>query len=153
MQELFESVRAACPTGIWSKAVDLVRLFAVTQQSADSTQITCRVRRADRAIPATVQLYPDDAEWDCDCESRAPCCEHVAAAIIALRKAGAEGRGLPAAMSSAANLGYRLTRYQGELKCERFIAMPDGTKVPLRVSLATSLTQASGIDLTPTQED
>lgn len=154
MQELFEAIRAKCPPGLWSKAVDLVRHFAVTQQSAEADQIICRVRRTDRAIPATVQLYPEDAEWDCDCESRAPCCEHVAAAMIALRKAGTEGKGLPAAMSSAANLGYRLTRHQGELKCERFIAMSDGTKLPLRVSLATTLTtQASGFDLTPTQED
>lgn len=153
MQELFEAIRAKCPPGLWSKAVDLVRHFAVTQQSAEADQIICRVRRTDRAIAATVQLYPGDAEWDCDCESRAPCCEHVAAAIIALRKASADGKELPAAMSSAANLGYRLTRHQGELKCERFIAMSDGTKVPLRVSLATSVTQASGFDLTPTQDD
>ncbi|HMA93984.1 MAG TPA: DEAD/DEAH box helicase [Polyangiaceae bacterium] len=154
MQELFESVRAACPSGIWSKAVDLVRLFAVTQQSADSTQITCRVRRADRAIPATVQLYPADAEWDCDCESRAPCCEHVAAAVIAIKKARSEGKPLPETMTSAANLGYGFRRLSGELACERQIVRSDGSKAPLRVSLASVVTQhAAGFDITPSQND
>lgn len=154
MQELFESVRGACPPGIWSKAVDLVRHFAVTQQSADSEQITCRVRRTDRAIPATVQLYPADAEWDCDCESRAPCCEHVAAAVIAIKKARADGKALPETMTSAANLGYGFRRQAGELVCERQVVRADGTKAPLRVSLATVVTQhAAGFDITPSQND
>lgn len=154
MQELFEAVRAKCPSGLWSKGVELVRHFAVTRQSAEAGQITCRVRRSDRAIAATVQLYPEDAEWDCDCGSRTPCCEHVAAAVIALKKADAEGKSLPEAMSSAANLGYRLVRFQGELKCERFIVTSDGTKVPLRTTLASAVANpASGFDLTPTQED
>jgi hypothetical protein len=154
MQGLFEAVRAACPSGIWSKAVELVRVFAVTQLSADGAEIVCRVRLLDRAIPATVQLYPEDAEWDCDCPSKAPCCEHVAAAVIAIRKAQTEGKALPQAMSSTANLGYRFGRYQGELKLDRLVLRADGTKVPLKVSLASVVADhATGLDLAPAQED
>ncbi len=154
MQGLFEAVRAACPSGIWSKAVELVRLFAVTQQSADGAEIVCRVRLLDRAIPATVQLYPEDAEWDCDCPSKAPCCEHVAAAVIAIRKAQAEGKAMPQAMSSSANLGYRFSRFQGELKLDRLVVRADGTKVPLKGSLASVVAEhATGLDLAPAQED
>lgn len=154
MQGLFEAVRAACPPGVWSKAVELVRVFAVTQQSSTDSEIVCRVRLADRAIPATVQLYPEDAEWDCDCPSRAPCCEHVAAAVIALRKAETEGKAMPQAMSSAANLGYRFSRFQGELKLERLIVRGDGTKVPLKVSLSSVVAgHAEALDFAPSQED
>jgi len=154
MQGLFEAVRAACPPGIWSKAVDLVRQFAVTQQNTDGPEIRCRVRLADRAIPATVQLYPEDAEWDCDCPSRAPCCEHVAAAVIAIKKSQADGKELPQAMSSAANLGYRFSRYQGELKLDRLVVRNDGTQVALKVSLASIVAEhRAGLDLAPSQED
>jgi superfamily II DNA or RNA helicase len=154
MQELFEAVRAACPSGVWSKGVELVRQFAVTKQSSDSTPIICRVRMTDRAIPATVQLYPEDAEWDCDCAARTACCEHVAAAVIAIKKAQAGGKALPDAMSSAANLGYRFSRLQGELKLEQLVVRSDASKVPLRGSLASVVAQhAAGLDLAPTQED
>jgi superfamily II DNA or RNA helicase len=154
MQELFDAVRAASPPGLWSKAVELVRHFAVTQQSAGAGDLVCRVRVTDQVIPATVHLYLEDAEWDCDCPSKAPCCEHVAAAVIAARKAKAEGKALPEVMSSVANLGYRFSRYQNELRLEPILVRSDGTKVPLKVSLSSIVSQhGSGIDLTPTQED
>lgn len=154
MQGLFEAVRAACATGTWSKAIELVRHFAVTQQSAENGVISCRVRLLNRAIPAEVHLYPEDAEWDCDCESRAPCCEHVAAAVIAIKRAQTEGKPLPAAMTSSANLGYRFLRHQGELRVERLLVRADGTKTPLKLGLATIISQhAAGFDFAPSQED
>jgi hypothetical protein len=154
MQELFEAVRAACSSGVWSKAVELVRLFAVMQQSSQGREFVCRVGNRDQSGFVTVQLYPEDVEWDCDCESRAPCCEHVAAAVIALKKARTEGKALPDAMTGDAKLGYRFARAQGELALERFVVRSDGRRVPLKVSLATMVTQhMGGFDLAPTQED
>jgi hypothetical protein len=159
MRELFEAVRAACPSGTWTKAIELVRHFAVTEEhtakpDASDKILVCRVRRTDRAIPAVVQLYPDDTEWDCDCESRVPCCEHVAAAVIALKKARSEGKPLQAALTSVSNLGYRFSRAETGLRLERFVIRSDGSRIPLRMTLASAVAQrATGLDFSPTQID
>ncbi len=154
MDELFKAVRSSCSPGTWSKAVELVRRFSVTGERADDEEIVCRVKETGRVVPRTVQLYPDDEEWACDCESRAPCCEHVAAAVIAVRKARAEGQELPVGRSHDAKMVYRFSRYRGELSLERVIIKQDGSEVPLDKTLASAVaTKNMGVELTPSQSD
>lgn len=154
MDELFQAVRSNCPAGLWSRAVELVRRYAVTGESAEEDEIVCRVKATGRVVPFTVQLYPQDEEWTCDCPSRAVCCEHVAAAVIAVRKARADGEELPRGRSHEAKLVYRFSRYRGELSLERVLIKQDETELTLQTTLASALaTKSAGVDLSPSQED
>ncbi len=154
MDELFTAVRSACSAGTWSKAVELVRRFAVNGESQDETEIVCRVKAPQRVVPLNVQLYPEDEEWACDCESKAPCCEHVAAAVIAVRKANADGHALPSAGDHSARLVYRFSRHRGELSLERVLVKPDGSEQPLEVTLSSAVaTKSAGLEITPSQQD
>jgi superfamily II DNA or RNA helicase len=154
MEELFEAVREACPAGTWSKGVELVRRFAVSGVSSSDEEVTCRVLVPERAVPFTVQVYPGDAEWDCDCQSRLPCCEHVAATVIALRKAQAEGKELPEGKTGSGRLVYRLGVERGQVSLHRVIVRGDGSEIPLKVNLASALVRgAAGASVQPSQHD
>ena len=94
VQAIFERVRAEAERSAWSAGVELARANAVTQERASGGERVLRVRPNDGLIHPTVLLYVDDAEWECDCGGDDPCA-HVAAAVIALRRAQQEGRELP----------------------------------------------------------
>ena len=74
------------------------------------------------------------AEWDCDCAGRDDACEHVAAAVIALRRAREQGRDLR--VNDAGRIGYRLTRAGSGLALERVVVTAAG-EVPLLTSLVS----------------
>ena len=84
MDELFGAVRKLCPTDAWSLGVSLSRQGAVYFESSDPSEAIARVEVPGAPVAPRVELYPEDAEWECDCESRLDACEHVAAAVIAL---------------------------------------------------------------------
>lgn len=154
LDELFDAVRGACSAGTWSKAVELVRRLSVSSDGALDGEILCRVNVPNRVVPHTVQLYPDDAEWACDCTSRAPCCEHVAAAVIAVRKARAEGRELSRGKSHGGRLMHRFSRHRGELSLERVLVLGDGKEKPLTTTLASAVaTNRAGLGVSPSQQD
>jgi hypothetical protein len=154
MDELFTAVRQACSANMWSRGVELTRRFAVSGVSASDEEVICRVKLPDRMLPVTVQLYPEDEEWDCDCQSRTPCCEHVAAAVIAVRKAHAEGLELPRGSSAEAKLVYRLSRHGQELSLKRVLIKSDGSETLLSGSLASAVARkTTGVDLAPSQGD
>ncbi|MEN9578647.1 MAG: hypothetical protein RJA70_1656, partial [Pseudomonadota bacterium] len=121
MDDLLAAVRRACSANTWSSGVELARRLEVTGVSADDAEIVCRVKIRDRLLPYTVTLYPEDEEWDCDCQTRAPCCEHVAAAAIAVKKARSSGDDLPQGRQTHARLLYRFSRLRGELCLKRVL--------------------------------
>lgn len=154
MEELLSAVRSACPANVWSRGVELARKLAITGVSDADGEVVCRVKGADRTIPFTVRLYPEDAEWDCDCGARSACCEHVAGAAIAVNKAQASGQRLPEGRSQGAKLVHCFTRHRGHLSLERVIRWEDGRQKPLRATLATAVaTQSEGVELSPSQQD
>ncbi len=130
-----------------------MRRLAVSGVSADDEEIVCRVKVPNRVVPHAVLLYPEDEEWDCDCETRAPVCEHVAAAVIAVNKARTQGDELPKGRSTEAKLVYRFSRHRGELKLERILTKADGSEEPLKTSLASAVARQSQGELSPSQED
>ncbi len=154
-------VRKACPPGLWSQGVNLVRAGAVTLSAESGSEATLRVKERGRAVSPTVVLYLEDGEWACDCESRAACCSHAAAAAIAFAQGasaeqtpvegGAEAEAAPAA--PAATLGYRLGVQHGALQIDRVVRR-GGSESPLPLGLADRI--ARGITdppLDPTHDD
>jgi superfamily II DNA or RNA helicase len=154
IEETFKAIRQACSAGTWSQAVELVRASAVAGISEDEDEIVCRVRTPSRVVAPTVHLYPTDEEWDCDCDSKAPCCEHIAAAVIAVRRAHLEGSTLPNDGRAGAHLAYRFKTAREHLILERFVVKQDGEAALLDRSVAGIASSASDTRrLTPTQSD
>jgi len=68
---------------VWSRGVSLARRGAVFGESRTEDEWCFRVRLPSDAIAPRVILYPEDSEWDCDCDGPMDPCEHVAACAIA----------------------------------------------------------------------
>jgi superfamily II DNA or RNA helicase len=135
MKPLFEAVREACSRRAWSRGVELARAGAVSAASGDAGEVLARVVTPGRVVAPAVALRPAQALWDCDCRSLEDPCEHVAAAVIALRRALESGEELPQGPGAVGALGYRLRRAAGGLHLER-VVVDGGGEVELRGTLA-----------------
>jgi superfamily II DNA or RNA helicase len=153
VQALFDRVRAAAERSAWSSGVELARADAVTQERSSGGEIVLRVRPNRGLIHPTVLLYADDGEWECDCGDDEDPCAHVAAAVIALRRAQQEGRTLAAAAEAGGAIGYRFTTQPTGLALTR-VVVGSGGETPLPVSLAAlGSGRAAGPRVSPTQSD
>jgi superfamily II DNA or RNA helicase len=124
---LFDEVRGACSAAVWSRGVELVRAEAVSDESGAADEIALRVSTRGGLLSSRVVLYPERDDWECECASREAVCEHVAAALIALRRAGREGRPLGPAAGDVGRVGYRLARDPEGLALERVVAAGGGS--------------------------
>ncbi len=107
----FAAVRKACPPAIWSRGVELVRQGAVIGERAQGRELDLRVSMQGGMVAPLVTLFPDDAEWSCECPSAAAACIHVAAAVIAVKQAEEKGESLfaPKSEQTTGYIGYRFT--------------------------------------------
>ncbi len=153
IQTLFEAVRESCSSGAWSRGVELTRSDSVSGERANDGAVEIRISTRGGLICPLVTLYPSDEDWDCDCASRENPCEHVAAAVIALRKARKEGLELPLGGGTAGRVGYRFSRKAAGLALERVVVAGKDSP-PLRVALATVASgQVDGPEFLATQAD
>ncbi len=153
MQALFDTIRDACGPGIWSRGIELARQEAVEGESASDEMIVVRVTTRGGLLAPRVQLFPDDEEWDCDCDGNDDPCDHVAAAVIALRQARQAGNALPVSSRPTARIGYRLTRRSGGLHFDR-VAVIEEREVPLEGSLvAIAAGKIDGPDFAASEAD
>lgn len=113
VQPLFESIREACERASWSRAVELTRSGTIAGVQADGEQVVIEISPAGSLTSRTVTLYVEDEDWGCDCGSTDDACEHVAAAVIALKQARKMGKVMPEAPASVARIRYLLTRSGG----------------------------------------
>jgi superfamily II DNA or RNA helicase len=165
LKALFDAIRAAAPSAEWSTGVSLARDGKVLVEAEASDEVTLRVLLGSRIRSPEVILYPEDADWQCDCGTRVRACAHVAAGVLALRQGTTPDAPVTASASPAtppsgrppatpspaparrrelahARLGYRFTT-SGDLLCfARSLQRidPDGKpqrEVPFRDSVAT----------------
>ncbi len=133
---LFETVREACSSRAWSRGVELSRADSATGERADVKEIAIRVSTRGGLVCPLVTLYPADDDWDCECGSLENPCEHVAAAVIALRKARQEGLQMPTSGNERGRIGYRFSRQKAGLSIDR-VVVAGADSPPLRVALAS----------------
>ena len=137
LSELYEAIRKVTGPPVWSAGVKLARRDAVIGETADEEEIELKVTTGRGLLALSVSLYPRDAEWCCDCNSRAPACEHVVASVIALRQAREAGQALPTPAAAVGHIRYALTRRGAELWFDRAVIL--GAEVlPLEVSLTAA---------------
>jgi superfamily II DNA or RNA helicase len=135
MQALFEEVRDNCSPKTWSRGVELSRAGAVIGEQNDGKEIVLKVATQVGMAYATVTLWPKTVGWECDCKTAEEVCAHVAAAVIAFRRAQQEGKALPAPKAPPGRVGYRFTRLERYLVFERLLIRGDRAQV-LEGSLA-----------------
>ena len=130
-------MQSACPKSIWSRGVELARAEGVSRESGTRDEVVLRVVAPGRVVTPRVVLYPGDEEWECDCGERADPCAHVAAGVIALRRAEREGRSLAsgAASGGPVQLGYRFERTADGLRFHR-VTVEGDTESPFTTTLA-----------------
>jgi superfamily II DNA or RNA helicase len=126
--ELFERIRETCPPDAWSRGVTLAREGAVAVERSDAEETVARVTLRGTALTPTVCLFPEDGEWECDCESPLVACEHVAAVVIALRQGTLSKDG-------PRRLEYRLSRTPEGLSLTRGVTDDAGSH-PIEMPLA-----------------
>ncbi len=125
LEELFEAVRSACSAATWSRGVELVRAEAVSGEAGSGDEIALRVATRGGLVAPRVSLYPEQSDWECECPSREQACEHVAAAVIALRR-GLEQAGTQD--PTLGRIGYRLSRCPEGLALERAVVSDAGSQ-------------------------
>jgi superfamily II DNA or RNA helicase len=124
----------------------------VVAEAVTEAEATLRVASRDRAAAAVVKLWPEDEDWLCDCGAPSPC-EHIAAAVIALRRAKESGKPLTVAAIERAVVTYRFHRRDGALALERGLRA-GATESPLGVPLTAILAgRAPGPALNASKED
>jgi hypothetical protein len=137
--KLLEAVRKEARPGIWSTGVNLSRAGAVALQAQTASELELRVRAPGRPVAFTVNLYPNDEAWECDCPSRVDPCEHVVAATLSIQQAEKADKPLEATTNRWSRVVYRFTRVEGGLQIHRALAHADGTEEPLEEGLAAVL--------------
>jgi len=152
-QSLFEAVREACSSSAGSRGVELSRSDCATGERAEAGEVAIRISTRGGLDCPLVTLYPSDDEWDCECASREDACEHVAAAVIALRGARQKGLELPIEGERRGRIGYRFRRHNAGLSLERVVNAGEDSP-PLRVALASVASGAAdGPEFLATEAD
>ncbi len=148
---LLAEVKGECPSGLWSQGVELARGNAVAGDSRDGAEWTFRVRLPGDDVAPTVILYPEDAEWDCDCEGPCDPCEHVAACAIA---AAQDAESLFRGAGRVGSLRYVLRRTDAGVVVDRFLVLEEEEPRRLEESIY-DLLEREGADLNfePSRED
>ena len=131
---LFDAVRKACSPETWSRAIELHRANSVVGERVDEDEAVYRISLRGGMLCPEVTLFPEDLDWDCDCANREGACVHVAAAVIAWRRAAESGADPTAMPRPVGRVGYRFTRDMGALALERGV-ISGGEWKPLRASL------------------
>ncbi len=133
---LFAAVRDAASRRVWSRGVELVRANAVVLASETGMERELRIAEPGVVVARTVTLDREHEIWDCDCGGDEDPCEHVAAAVIAGKRAQESGIALAGAdAAGAGRLHYRLARAAGGLTLQRVVVGPEDREAPLAVRL------------------
>ena len=135
MQALFNAVRESCSAQAWSQGVQLTRADAVQLIAQSDDEAELRVTTPTHTVSPVVTLYLEDEDWSCQCDDPNDVCPHVAAAVIALRRAKAEGTDLREPNQPTATITYNLKVSATKLKVERLLTHGEQTH-PIQTSIA-----------------
>jgi superfamily II DNA or RNA helicase len=154
VQALFDTIRSRASRAAWSQGVELARSGAVQGERESANEVVFRVRPRSGVVHPTVLLLPADEAWECDCGGEDDPCEHVAAAVIALRAARKEGRALPAAEAArSGRVAYRFRTTPQGLALGR-VVLHAGGEAPLAGTLsALASGRAAGPPVSPSRVD
>ncbi len=137
MQSFFEIIQEACTRPLWSRGVQLARAGAVSIEERRGSEITLCVATRGGLVAPEVTLHPNDEDWECSCASVEDPCEHVVAAVIAIRQSEKSGERLPTQGEGRGRIVYELEERAGYLHMTRAIEF-EGQRSTLRGSLTAA---------------
>lgn len=153
LQEIFEAVREEASRHAWSRGVEMARGEAVVRESAAPEGLALRVYGPGERVGRAVFLDLEGCDWSCDCPSSEGACMHVAAAVIAARRAAEEGREIAEASVRKASVGYRFRRDPTGLLLSR-VLVRQGDEIPLTKTLgAMAAGKVEGPPLAVSEDD
>jgi superfamily II DNA or RNA helicase len=151
---LLARAKDECPVGLWAKGAALARGEAVRGEESKPGEWTFRVQSPGHDVAPTVSLYPEDEEWDCDCDGPFDPCEHVAACLVALGQSGGDPGRLFAAGGGGRTVRHLLEGSVEGLKVRRLLVAETGEPEELFEPLSERMKQpASGERLVPSHAD
>lgn len=126
LETLFKKAQLEAGPAIWSQGVIMTRdgsQFFEEAHSQETERIFQVLVKGEKVSPR-VLLWPEDEDWDCDCNGDSPCA-HVAGTLIALKQNLVKKRSAaPGEKTAAANslsLEYHFRRSPRGLTLERFL--------------------------------
>lgn len=152
MQKLLDALREECSPQIWSRGVQLARTGTLTGKRGRDGAIEARFTTKSGLMSPLVSLFPDDAEWSCECPSTLPACEHAVAAAIALAQAEKDGTDLLGMKGPGGTIAYVLSEVDGKLAMQREIVRESG-RTPLNTRLTLEKQRGALSDVTATRSD
>jgi superfamily II DNA or RNA helicase len=151
--ELFESIRAACTPVAWSKGAKFASMGIIDGISESEEEIELKIHIPGLVVAPTVVLYPEDEDWECDCQCNEDACFHVAAAAIAINQCRKKGQRLSTS-SGHGRLEYRFSRLKDGISLRRFFISKDNREELLTTPLMRSVTtQSLPFGFRPDKED
>ncbi len=159
MDALFQKVRESCSTQLWSKGVELARKDLVSGLGQSSAETNLRVSGSLGGFSAEVTLYNEDLDWLCTCGSDDDPCVHVAASVIAIKRAEENGQKIPISATVGGRIQYEWVETPPDqshrdplLQIKRSVLFPDGRITPLKTAIAAMVAGRvpnPGISATP----
>ncbi len=146
---LFQSIREAAPAALWSLGVQIARRGGVVCEKRSDAEIALRVSTQGKTVSSTVQLWPEDEDWHCDCGRSLAACEHVAASVIFLRRAADSGAEVKP--SKAARLFYHFEKQSSTLLLRRELVAGE-KRTPVERTLYAAAREA-GMEFNPSKAD
>jgi superfamily II DNA or RNA helicase len=144
---LFREIQKLSEKSQWSRAVDIARRGHITILGSEGS--SSRIFRVpELGVAHQVELFLDDPDWTCDCDSEDDPCLHVMASAICYRNQ-AELKLTP----ESARLEYHLFESNGHLGMRREIHKSNGERQLLDYSLSGAVSssrpyQPSKLDVT-----
>jgi superfamily II DNA or RNA helicase len=149
---LLNEAKQQCPVGLWSKGVAIAREGGVSGLKHDDAVWSFRVRATGKQVAPTVELYPGDKDWDCDCESSFDACEHVAAAVTAMAQSAKLG--LFKGPKADVRVRYDFVRASDGTTLQRSLVCDGKKPLPIERTLdEISQTRREKLNFTPTHSD
>ena len=153
-KRLAAAVKADCLVGLWAKGTELARNSQVSGKDRGEDGWAFRVHAPGHAVAPTVRLFPDDREWECDCDGSFDPCEHVAACVIAIAAGPDAAQTLFATTARTGGVRYELASGEQGLTLRRYLTDASGEARPLERPLAELVAKRSPeLAFAPTHSD
>lgn len=149
-EALLRTVREVASSAVWNRGVELARQSTISVCGKDDSSLQLSVAGAYSSTVCT--LWPEEENWGCNCGSDEDVCQHVVAAVLAIKNGDLKEEGVKGRQEQA-GLSYRFYREGGTLAFERWITL-GGESRALLTSL-DKLDRRLSEELTPflTKED
>ncbi len=82
MKIFLQNLRESCQGQTWSAGVELSRAATLQVMRASSEEIVVKISSPKSPLARSVQLWPGEDDWSCDCKGPQDPCEHIVTAAI-----------------------------------------------------------------------